>query len=285
MQVDLHSHSIFSDGTKSPQELLDLARKIGLKAYAITDHDNIEGSKILTKLEHNDITIFSGIEMNAQVSKGQMHILGYNIDLENEKLNKYLKTLKEYSIINMKLYLEVLKNDFNITLPEEDLIKMFNNKGNIGRPELALILIKYGYVKDVSEAFTKYLTYASDKVRKDKKELTKEECIKLINNAGGVASLAHPWSLELTDEELRLEVAYLSSIGLRGIEVIHSNSTQEQRDYYHHLAKEFNLFETGGTDFHGKEVKPNIELGSGIKNNVNINLEDLSFLKDIHSIY
>ena len=148
---------------------------------------------------------------------------------------------------------------------------------------LALILIKYGYCNTVKEAFDKYLK--DDKVRKIKFWITKEECIDMIISAGGIPVLAHPWSLKLTKEELYEEVKYLVSLGLKGIEVIHSNSKEEDRTYYYELAKEFNLITTGGTDFHGKEVKPLIELGSGINNNVNIEKKDITLPSLIPSRY
>ena len=283
MKIDLHSHSIHSDGTKSPKELLELAKNKGLEVYAITDHDDIDGSKILINSNHEGIKVYSGVELNAKVDKGQMHILGYNFDLYNPELNQRLKELKEHSIENIKLYIKQLEEDFNIILPSNEIEELLNKVGNIGRPQLALILVKYNYCKTVREAFDKYLK--DDKVRKIKKSITKEECISLINNAGGIAVLAHPWSLKLTDEELYQEIKYLSSIGLQGIEVYHSCNTKEQIEYYKELAKEFNLLTTGGTDYHGKEVKPDIELGSGVNNNVDINLEDITLPNYITSRY
>ena len=281
--IDLHSHSTHSDGTKTPSELLNLAKNSNITIYAITDHDDIEGSKRLVATPHDGITVYSGVELNAKVDKGQMHILGYNIDLNNKELNDKLKELKENSKHNIMLYVNQLKEDYNIELPKEDIDKILSREGNIGRPLLALLLIKYGYVESVSEAFDKYL--GDEKVRQHKMWITKEECIKLINNAGGVAVLAHPVTLKLTNEELKVELKYLISIGLKGIEIIHSKSTEEQREYYKELAKDFNLITTGGTDYHGPEVKPNIELGTGIKNNVNVMETNISLPTIVPSRY
>ena len=115
--------------------------------------------------------------------------------------------------------------------------------------------------------------------------IDKEECIKLINDAGGIAVLAHPFTLKLTNEELREEIKYLVSVGLKGIEIVHSRGTEEERKFYRELAKEFNLITTGGTDYHGPEVKPNIELGTGINNNVCLTAEDITFTNLIESRY
>ena len=281
--IDLHSHSTHSDGTLTPSELLILAKERGIEYFAITDHDDIEGSKKLIESKHDGITVYSGVELNAKVDKGQMHILGYNIDLYNEELNNRLKELKENSKHNIMLYVKQLKEDFNIELPQKDIDEILNREGNIGRPLLALLLIKYGYVSTVAEAFDKYLR--DDKVRNHKMWITKEECINLILNAGGIPVLAHPFTLKLTDEELHEEIKTLVDLGLKGIEIVHSNSNEEQREYYKQLAKEFNLITTGGTDYHGKEVKPNVELGTGIKGNVKLFKETISIIDRIETRY
>ena len=281
--IDLHIHSIHSDGTKTPSDLLNLAKEKNIKILAITDHDDIEGSKRIIETPHEGITIYSGVELNAKVDKGQMHILGYNIDLENKELNDKLIELKENSRHNIMLYVNQLKEDYNIEFPQEDIDKILNREGNIGRPLLALLLIKYGYINSVPEAFDEYLN--DKKVRQHKMWITKEECIKLIINAGGIPVLAHPFTLKLTNEELKEEIKYLISLGLKGIEIVHSKSNNEQREYYKELASEFNLLTTGGTDYHGPEVKPNIELGTGIDNNVNISDKDITLIDSIVSRY
>ena len=281
--IDLHIHSIHSDGTKTPSDLLNLAKEKNIKILAITDHDDIEGSKRIIETPHEGITIYSGVELNAKVDKGQMHILGYNIDLENKELNDKLIELKENSRHNIMLYVNQLKEDYNIEFPQEEIDKILNREGNIGRPLLALLLIKYGYINSVPEAFDEYLN--DKKVRQHKMWITKEECIKLIINAGGIPVLAHPFTLKLTNEELKEEIKYLISLGLKGIEIVHSKSNNEQREYYKELASEFNLLTTGGTDYHGPEVKPNIELGTGIDDNVNISDKDITLIDSVVSRY
>lgn len=283
MLVDLHTHSIYSDGTKSPKELINLAISKNIKILAITDHDDIEGSKELIALKNKNIIVYSGVELSAQVDKGSMHILGYNFDLENKEFNLKLKELREKSIEKIKLYLNQLKEDFNIILPEQEVDELLNGIGRVGRPRLALLLVKYNYCQNVQEAFDKYLYDTT--ISNIKQNLSPLDCISLINKAGGIPVLAHPWSMKLTEEELREELSLLVAYGLKGIEVYHSNNTREQVELYHKLAQEFSLLETGGTDFHGKEVKPDIELGTGICNNINIKEDSLSLIKKIKSRY
>lgn len=284
-KVDMHMHSIHSDGTHEPLELLEIAKKKNVAIMALTDHDNIEGSKELVKYNDKDISIYSGVELTAKVPKGRMHILGYNIDLDNPDLNQTLKEMKEASIYNLLLYIEIIKKDFGIILPQDEIDNLINSKSNIGRPQLARILLKYGYCKSINEAFDAYLSHAYEKVRKIKKGLTKEEAIDLINASGGVASLAHPSSLCMDNEELFAEIKYLKSIGLSSIEVIHINNNPLQRKYYHELAKYFDLLESGGTDFHGLEVKPDVEMVTGRNFNVDINENTLSLTKKIKNRY
>lgn len=283
--VDLHTHSVYSDGSQEPLQVLNEAKKNNVNILAITDHDNIEGSKELIFQSPKDIYLYSGVELTANVSKGRMHILGYNIDLDNENLNKRLKDMREASIYNIMLYIELLKKDFNIYIPQERTEWLLNLKGNIGRPQLSLILIEMGYCKTVQEAFDKYLISVFEKVRAIKKGLTKEEAVSLIVESGGIATLAHPGTLKLQPEELKKELQYLKELGLRGIEVFHSNTPQEMREFYLKLAKDYNLLISGGTDYHGHEIKPDIDIGYGRNNNVRIEEQSLSLVKNIKSRY
>ena len=283
MEVDLHAHSIYSDGTETPATLLKMALDSGLKYFALTDHDTIEGAKELIALKQESITLYSGVELTAKTEKGQLHILGYNFDLYNEPLNQRLVELKKMSKENMKLYLKKLEEDHNIVLPKKDVQDLLSKKGKIGRPQLALLLVKHGHCSSISEAFAQYL--ADEKIQKIKKTIPKEECIKLINDAGGIPVLAHPWSLLLSEKELHDEVAYLVRVGLKGIETVHSMNNTEQRAFYHKLAQEFDLIETGGTDFHGQKVKPLIQLGSGINHSVDINKNDITLPSKIKNRY
>lgn len=284
-RVDLHTHSIYSDGSKTPKEVAKEAKANNVSILALTDHDNIDGSKELIALHEPNLYVYSGVELTAKADKGRMHILGFDIDLENQELNKTLREMHEASIYNILLYVELLKKDYGISIPQEKLDWLVNLKGNVGRPQLALILIQLGYVKTVEEAFNKYLIAVYEKVRHIKKGLTKEEAIPLIVNAGGVASLAHPSTLKMNRDELRKELLYLKELGLRCIEVIHSNETPETRALHLELAKELNLMISGGTDYHGHEIKPDIDLGYGRNHNVTIYENDLSLVKNIKSRY
>lgn len=283
--VDLHMHSVYSDGSMEPKDLILMGKERGLKIMALTDHDDIEGSKEFVKYNNLGVYLYSGVELTAKASKGRMHILGYNIDLENEELNKKLKEMKEASIYNFLLYVELLRKDYGLLLPQDKIEEIIKIRGNIGRPHLALLLIALGYSNSVSEAFDRYLKPVYERVRKIKKGLTKEECISLIKEASGIVSLAHPVTLEMDYDELEKEIIYLKSLGLDCIEVIHTNNGSNEREFYHYLANKYNLLESGGSDFHGISIKPDVVMGSGRNNNVSIKKRTLSLTNNIRSRY
>lgn len=284
-RIDLHMHSTYSDGCNTPLELLEMAKNANISTMALTDHDNILGSKELVKYVDRGIYLYSGVELTAKVDKGRMHILGYNIDLENEFLNKRLKEMQEASIYNLMLYFELLKRDYGIVIENEDIETLINKDGNVGRPHIALLLVQYRYCETINEAFDKYLVDIYSKIQKIKKGLTKEECVDMILKAGGVVSLAHPSSLKMEKDELDREVAYLHSLGMESIEIQHINNREDEREYYRYLAKKYNLLESGGTDFHGVLVKPDVSIGTGRNGNVDIKEGTLSLTKKIKSRY
>ena len=275
--IDMHTHTNYSDGDYSPTELIKLAKKQNIKIIAITDHDTLEGIKNVPK-NIKGIKVIHGIELTAKVSKGRMHILGYNIDINNEELNDKMSWLKDKSTNSVISLIEQLKKDYKIYFTHEEIKELINANHNLGRPDLARLLIKKGYVKTVQEAFDKYLIAAYDKTRKVNKNLKPEECIKLILNSGGIPVLAHPHSLELDNKQLEILLRKMIKQGLKGIEVYHSNNTKEEEEFYLYLANKYKLLISGGSDYHGPITKPDIFLGLG-KNNIMI--EDLSILNKI----
>lgn len=283
--ADLHTHSIYSDGCNLPEEILALAIAKNIDTLAITDHDNLEGSKKLINLSKGKITAYSGVELTIKYKQGRMHLLGYNIDLNNEKLNKILKEIHESSIYNLILYKKIIEKDYQIKFIEEDVDKLINSFGNKGRPDLAKLLVKYGYCKDIEDAFQKYLIPAYEKARKIKKGISLEEGVELIHNAGGVAIIAHPSSLEYTEEEFAKEIKKFISIGIDGLETRHYKFSPHDSEFYHSIAKKHGLLESGGTDFHGIEIKPDVEIGTGKNNNVYIPSDSLLLTKNIKSRY
>ena len=282
--IDMHTHTDYSDGDLSPQELIRLAIDKGIGTIAITDHDTIEGIKNVNRSEKiildSGIEIISGIELSAKVNRGRMHILGYGIDLNNKTLNKKMVDLKDNSINSVLSIMEQIKRDYGIRFSYEDIKELVNSNHNLGRPDLAKLCVKYGYATTLSDAFDKYLIDAHNKTRQSNKGLQYQECLELIANSGGIPVLAHPKSLELSEKEFLILLKEMVSCGLKGIEVYHSSHSKEEMNYYLEIANKYDLLISGGSDFHGKTVKPDIELGTG-KNN-NIRIKKLSLLDRLH---
>ena len=278
--IDMHTHTCYSDGELTPQELIEKAINKNIGILAITDHDTVNGIKTVDKNKYSEIKIINGIELSVKRNKGRMHILGYGIDLNNKDLNDKIYELRDNSLNHVLSLMEQIKRDYGIRFKYEDIKELVNANHNLGRPDLAKLCIKYGYASSVQDAFDKYLIDANTKVIGHNKGLSYEEAISLIKNSGGIPVLAHPKSLELEEKEFLNILKDMISCGLKGIEVYHSSHSKEEMDYYLKIADQYNLLISGGSDYHGKLVKPDIELGTG-KNN-NIKIKKLSLLDEIN---
>lgn len=259
MKVDLHLHTNYSDGDLSPDDLIKLARENSLNIIAITDHDTLNGIKNITNKK--EIKIINGIEFSCKALKGRMHLLGYNIDIYNMELNEKINELRDNSLNTLLSLIVQIKVDYGIVFKYDDIKELINSNHHLGRPDLAKLLIKYGYVKEVQEAFDKYLNPAYEKIRGTNKWITYKEAIKLIVNSGGIPVLAHPKSLELNEKELLLLINDMIKYGLKGIEVYHSSHDLDEIKLYENIANKLGLLISGGSDYHGKITKPNVEIG------------------------
>lgn len=270
MNYDLHIHSTFSDGELTPCELLNLCHKKNISILSITDHNNLLGAKQALKENiYSDITVIPGIELSAKSpSNIQIHILGYNMNLEDSNLNYVCKEIMKDSNQRIKSLISELKRNYSITFKDDDIKEVFSSYGNIGRPEIAKLCLKYGYAKSVKDAFTFLLNPIKNKVVKKKFELTDKECIKCIIEAGGIASLAHPVTLNKDDKELKKYIQNLANEGLEAVEVYHSNNPNHLTNHLLQITNQLNLFQSIGSDYHGPIVSPNVELGKGKNNNI-----------------
>lgn len=264
--IDLHTHTTASDGDKNPKELIDYAITKGIDVIAITDHDTIDGiEEAMNYSKDKNIFVIPGIEFGAEVSKGEIHILGLFIDYKNKDLQQKLEKLKnQRSYRNDKFIEEFNKLGFDITLEE---LQQISNGEVIGKPHFAKLFIKKGYIKEVEEIFTNYFKKSPFKEIK-RMSYKPKEVIEIIKNANGIAILAHPHSLKLDDEILEEKIKEFVEYGLDGIECYHSNHTEEQMKKYREIAEKYNLIITKGSDYHGPVTKPKVELGKGINGNL-----------------
>ena len=280
--IDMHMHSIYSDGEYDVNDLLNKVINNNIKTIALTDHDTLLGNKSIScEYRYNKgLNIINGIELSAKVSKGRMHILGYDFNLDDKVLNKKMNDLKLNSIYSIMALINQIRIDFNIILTEDEIKEIINRPGNIGRPLVAKLLIKKGLVNSVKEAFLKYLNVSYNKIRTSNKGIDCYECINIIKSAGGIAILAHPNQLLMNDIELEETLKKLIASGLDGIEVFHSGHSKGEINKYLNLAKKYNLLISGGSDFHGERVKPGTCLGIC---NDGMKIKKLSLIDKINS--
>lgn len=264
--IDLHTHTKASDGELTSEELIDLAIDKKIKALAITDHDTVDGlDSAIEYARDKKILFIPGIELEANIENGKMHILGLFIQHKQENFAKKLENIAQARSTRNNIFIEELnKMGFEITL--EELRKVSNGK-TIGKPHFARIFLSKGYIKTKDEMFDKYLNNPPfSKIKKG--VYGPKDIIKMIKEANGIAVLAHPNSLKLADKELKEKIKELKEYGLDGIECYHSKQTKEEIIEYKKIANELNLLITKGSDFHGPTVKPGTELDTGKNNNI-----------------
>jgi predicted metal-dependent phosphoesterase TrpH len=258
--VDLHCHSTASDGTLPAAEVVRLAVENGLSALALTDHDTIGGiAEAAAAAKRASLEFLAGIEISAEYPHpGTMHLLGYGVDPESATLRDLTKTLLAGRDNRNPKIVEKLRS-LNVAITIEEVEKEAGGKV-IGRPHIAAILVRKGYVSSIKQAFDKYLA-PGGLAYFDKERLSPKQAVGMILESGGVPVLAHPIQLRYSnDAELERIVKDLVDLGLAGIEVIHSDHDGNLVEQYSGLAKRFGLLKTGGSDFHGRN-KENIQLG------------------------
>ena len=252
--ADLHLHTLYSDGTYTPEALIKAAKKSGLSAVSVTDHDTVEGlDHVIEAAGPKEIEVIPGIELTAEHEGIEIHLLGYLIDHKNKLLKEKLEYLKNNR--NDRIYKIVAKlNDIGIGLEPEVVFDMAKG-GTAGRLHIARAMLKGGHVGSIYEAFDKYIG--------DKRpayvcgfRFSPLEAIKLILDCEGIPVLAHPYVLG-KNGLVPLFVEY----GLMGLEVYYPEHTNSMIDLYLSWAQKYRLLVTGGSDCHG-DAKPEVRIGS-----------------------
>ena len=254
MYADLHLHSTASDGLLTPTELVTMAKSLGFSAVALTDHDTVSGiAEAKTTGAALDIEVIDGIELSAlddrEHGEVEVHILGYFIDPEHKSLNEVLKLIIESRrdrAINMVKKL----NNLGILLSLDNVREIAAGE-SLGRPHIARAMVEAGYISEIKEAFSKDFIGRGGLAYVERFKISPREAIELINDAGGVAVLAHPGYLSDGTSLGAEEIDDYCQAGLQGLEVFYSRHSQEQQCCYKKIAKNFNLLVTGGSDFHG----------------------------------
>jgi predicted metal-dependent phosphoesterase TrpH len=244
-RADLHLHTTYSDGSYTPKQIVDLARRSGLAAIAITDHDTLDGIVPAQKTAGTNLEIVPGVEITAEYRGRELHLLGYFVRIDHEPLLEALHKLRAHRAGRFWYMVERLQKQ-GVNIPEEYL---HDREGStvLGRRNLATMLVESGKVGSVREAFARYLK-DDGCICLPKLRLPVQEAIRLVREAGGVAAWAHP-SYDCQRDAL----AELSCWGLGAIEAEYPTHRNSRSRGLRELADQFGLAITGGSDCHGPD--------------------------------
>ena len=262
MFIDLHIHSTASDGTKTPAEILSLASCKKLGAVALTDHDTIAGiHEFLTEsAKYPDVKAVPGVEISLKHYDYSIHVVGLFIDHKSELLNDFLREIrKNRDSRNEMIIAKLRKHGFDISLEE---VNAEAGGESAGRPHFASILIRKGYFSEPQEAFDKCLKRGRPGYC-DRILPSPAAAVDVIHKAGGIVIWAHPMSHVDADRRTLLKILkFLVGKGIDGIEAYYPSFTLEQNEYLLSLAEKHGLAVSGGSDFHGDNMK-GIDMGTG----------------------
>ncbi|MBS4169210.1 PHP domain-containing protein [Parachlamydia sp. AcF125] len=253
-RADMHCHSTCSDGTCTPEELVDLAAKNGLKGLSITDHDSIKAyQSALEPAAKQGIQLLSGVEFSAQQDSVNVHILAYAFAFHDSLIAEFCQKHTVRRLERNREILDLLRMH-RMPMKEQDVWDL-SPQGTIGRPHIALAMINYGYVKSLQEAFKKYLgdgkpCFASGK------PFSVEETLDVIHKAKGLAIIAHPHLIDHAPTHKRL-----LELDFDGIECYYGKFPAHMHEKWLEIAHNKDWLISGGSDFHGS-MKPGLNLGN-----------------------
>lgn len=257
---DLHTHSTASDGQYTPSALAALVKERGAEVWALTDHDTTDGVReAMAAGKRLGLRVIPGIELSAR-EYHTFHILGYGYDPDDPGLAELcarMKQSRDERSLRMIAYLG--ENGMPLTLREVEDIA---GGEVVGRPHFAQAMAARGYVKSNREAFDRWLDTDEFHARVERVKPSARECVETIKAAGGRVSLAHPYQIGVDGGALEAVVRELKGCGLDAIECYYPKYTPEQQALYLRLAEQYSLRLTGGSDFHGERVKPDVALAA-----------------------
>ncbi len=270
--IDLHIHSTFSDGSETPEQIVAKCKRLGIEVIALTDHDNMAGvPAFLDVCRREGITGIAGVEISVALDESYgdqstLHMLGYGLDSQNSQVCELLGRVLDGRAWRNDQILKKL-NELGLELDRAE-VEACAGEDVIGRPHIAQAMVERGYVSNFQEVFDRYLAKGGP-AYVDRYRLFPEEAIKMIADAGGLTFCAHPFTWIDDESKLERSLADFKAKGVAGIEVWHSDHTEEQVIALLRMAKRLGMMVSGGSDYHG-EVKPLIRLGSG-RGNLAIN--------------
>ena len=252
-RIDLHIHTIFSDGTYTPEEAVFRAKKLGLVAISITDHDSVAGlASALAAGKRLGIEVVPGVEMSTDVGEDEIHILGY---LLNWKKEDFLRQLEKFQAARANRNQKLLKklDDLGMRVDYREVRKLAP-RGVISRLHIARLMVEKGYVRSIGDAFEQWLNPGKP-AYVQKMKVPPFKIIELLLKAEAIPVLAHPFLSHRDDL-----IPHLVKAGLKGIEVYHSAHNPQMVAHYKRIAQKHHLLITGGSDCHG-EAKDKVLMG------------------------
>jgi len=260
--IDLHTHSTVSDGSDAPGRVVELAVEAGCSAMALTDHDSLAGiGPARQRAAELGITFVPGCEVSClPVGPGGMHVLVYFVDEDDGPLGEELGRLRQ-DRRRRNLALAGRLTALGVAVTYDRVVAIAGGEEGVGRPHFAAALVEAGAAESIDDAFHRYLGNDGS-AYVGKARLSGPDVAALARASGGVAVLAHPYSMGLEGPDLARVVGELADAGFGGIEAVYGRYSPRQRTELGHLARRFDLVATGGSDHHGT-VKPDLRVGTG----------------------
>ncbi|MGD2100924.1 MAG: PHP domain-containing protein [Acidimicrobiia bacterium] len=261
MIVDLHTHSTASDGSDPPSRLVEAAAKCGVGMLAITDHDTQEGvTEAIEAGERAGIEVIPGVELSLEHRHGGMHLVVLWLPPGSGPLQNRLGELQRGRGTRNARIVQLLA-EAGLPLTVDEVLEE-SGKGSVGRPHIAAVMVKKGYVPDIKTAFDEWLGNGRP-AYVGRPRLEPEDAIRLARESGAVPVLAHPHTLGITTADgMAKLLSGLVGAGLVGLEALYSSYRRHEREGYADLARRFDLAVSGGSDYHGT-YKPGLCLGTG----------------------
>lgn len=245
--IDLHMHTTYSDGTEEPEALLEAVAAQGVKTLAVTDHDTTEAyERLKPKADELGLELIQGIEINTHWKGSEVHVLGYFIDFGDSDLQGVAKEHRDRRQVQIKAMVEKIRSLTNINVSFDDVQKQSRPNGSIGRPHIARAMMEQKAVRNMSEAFDKYLT-SKCATYVDRPTVSPHEAVEAIHSSGGIPVIAHPGLCENVEKLVPELLVY----GLQGLEAYHKSHSSGIIEFICTLAEQHDLIVTGGTDYHG----------------------------------
>jgi predicted metal-dependent phosphoesterase TrpH len=254
--IDLHSHTLHSDGDRSPSQLFALAAAAGVKVLSVTDHDTVLGlADCRAASEASGVRFVPGIELSCELHGREVHVLGHFIDPPGTPLERLATGMLEERRERMERMVgRAQAMGFSAVTMER--VAAVGGGDNLGRPHLARVLVDCGHALSIKDAFDRYLQTGGS-IWVDRRRLPVADAVRMVHEAGGTATIAHPGANAISRQELKA----IADEGLDGVEAWHPEHPPNQAEAFVRAAEELGLVVTAGSDYHGPSVQPDRNLG------------------------